>query len=51
MSPVVFESLLFLKVNSKYWTLVEVLEALARGRSNIVFGRFEEDVHHLNFNV
>lgn len=43
MSPLLFEALLFLKLNNSYWDLNLVSKAMIRVRSHRVSARLEED--------
>lgn len=46
MTPIIFEALVFLKVNTKYWDLKLVYEAMKVTRSVRVQQKLDEDAEH-----
>ncbi len=46
MTPLIFEAVLFLKVNWSYWSDITVKEAMAELRSERVQQRLAEDTEH-----
>ncbi len=46
MAPLVFEAVLFLKVNSTYWNEYTVKEAMEKVKSEKVQKRLKEDTQH-----
>ncbi len=51
MTPLLFEVLLFLKVNNSYWGLELVCEAMKTARSAKVKARIEEDAKQAEIDV
>ncbi len=51
MTPLLFEALLFLKVNNSYWGLELVCEAVKTARSAKVKARIQEDAEQAEIDV
>ncbi len=51
MTPLLFEAVLFLKVNNSYWGLELVCEAMKTARSAKVKARIEEDAEQAEIHV